>query len=107
MDDGETIVVSPHKLYGPQTNDLTLQRRKRAISKVVLAGMSASLGVEAHLGQLTEDGCEVHVVKDATAAAQQPEPGDGYQAALINLRLRRQRSRWITGDTVAAISCPS
>ena len=36
VNDGETIVVSPHKVYGPQTNDLTLQLRKRGISKVVL-----------------------------------------------------------------------
>lgn len=36
MDDGKTIVVSPHKVDGPQTNDLTLQRRKRGISKVVV-----------------------------------------------------------------------
>jgi nicotinamidase-related amidase len=82
--DGETIVVSPHKVYGPQTNDLALQLRKRGVSKVVLAGMSANLCVEAHLRQLTEDGFEVHVVKDATAAAQHPELGDGYQAALVN-----------------------
>ncbi len=84
VNDGETIVVSPHKVYGPQTNDLALQLRKRGISKVVLAGMSANLCVEAHLRQLTEDGFEVHVVKDATAAAQHPELGDGYQAAIIN-----------------------
>jgi nicotinamidase-related amidase len=82
--DGETIVVSPHKVYGPQTNDLALQLRKRGVSKVVLAGMSANLCVEAHLRQPTEDGFEVHVVKDATAAAQHPELGDGYQAALVN-----------------------
>jgi nicotinamidase-related amidase len=86
VDDGETVVVNPHKVYGPQTNDLTLQLRKRGISSVVLAGMSANLCVEAHLRQLTEDGFEVHVVKDATAAAQHPELGDGYAAALINFR---------------------
>lgn len=84
VDDGETIIVSPHKVYGPQTNDLALQLRKRGVSKVILAGMSANLCVEAHLRQLTEDGFEVHVVKDATAAAQHPELGDGYQAALVN-----------------------
>jgi nicotinamidase-related amidase len=84
VNDGETTVVSPHKVYGPQTNDLALQLRKRGISRVVLAGMSANLCVEAHLRQLTEDGFEVHVVKDATAAAQHPELGDGYQAAVIN-----------------------
>jgi len=68
------------------TNDLTLQLRKRGVSKVVLAGMSANLCVEAHLRQLTEDGFEVHVVSDATAAAQHPELGDGYAAALVNFR---------------------
>ena len=36
------------------------------------------------LRQLTEDGFRVTVVKDATAAAQHPELGDGYQAALVN-----------------------
>jgi len=82
--DGETIIVNPHKVYGPQTNDLALQLRKRGISKVILAGMSANLCVEAHLRQLTEDGFEVHVVKDATAAARHPELGDGYEAALVN-----------------------
>jgi nicotinamidase-related amidase len=82
--DGETVITSPHKVYGPASNDLSLQLRKRGIDKVVLAGMSANLCVEAHLRQLLEDGFEVVVVKDATAAAQHPELGDGYQAALVN-----------------------
>ncbi len=82
--DGETIVASPHKVYGPETNDLALQLRKRGIDKVILAGMSANLCVEAHMRQLTEDGFEVVVVKDATAGARHPELGDGYQAALVN-----------------------
>ena len=43
-----------------------------------------NLCVEAHMRQLTEDGFEIAVVKDATAAAQHPELGDGYAAALIN-----------------------
>ncbi len=34
--------------------------------------------------QLLEDGFEVTVVKDATAAGQHPELGDGYAAALVN-----------------------
>ncbi|MEN8041904.1 MAG: cysteine hydrolase, partial [Actinomycetota bacterium] len=84
IDDGETIVVNPHKVYGPESNDLSLQLRKRGISKVILAGMSANLCVEAHMRELTENGFEVTVVKDATAAAQHPELGDGYAAALIN-----------------------
>jgi nicotinamidase-related amidase len=84
IEDGETIVTNPHKVYGPESNDLALQLRKRGISKVILAGMSANLCVEAHMRELTENGFEVTVVKDATAAAQHPELGDGYAAALIN-----------------------
>ena len=84
IEDGETVIVNPHKVYGPESNDLALQLRKRGISKVILAGMSANLCVEAHLRELTENGFEVTVVKDATAAAQHPEIGDGYSAALIN-----------------------
>ena len=82
--DGQTIVTSPHKVYGPESNDLSLQLRKRGINKVVLGGMSANLCVEAHMRELLEDGFEVAVVKDATAAAQHPDLGDGYAAALIN-----------------------
>jgi nicotinamidase-related amidase len=85
LEDGTTIVASPHKVYGPETNDLVLQLRKRGIDQVILAGMSANLCVEAHLRELLEQGFEVAVVKDATAAAQVPD-GDGYQAALTNFR---------------------
>ncbi len=84
IEDGKTIVASPHKVYGPQTNDLVLQLRKRKISKVILLGMLANLCVEAHLRELLEQGFEVLVVKDATAAPRHPELGDGYKAALIN-----------------------
>jgi nicotinamidase-related amidase len=84
IDDGKTVVVSPHKVYGPESNDLALQLRKRGKSKVILAGMSANLCVEAHLRELLEDGFEVAVVKDATAAAVHPELGNGYEAAMTN-----------------------
>lgn len=85
IQDGETVVASPHKVYGPETNDLVLQLRKRGIDKVILAGMSANLCVEAHMRELLEQGFEVAVVKDATAAAKVPE-GDGYQTAVVNFR---------------------
>ena len=84
IEDGDTIVVSPHKVYGPENNDLVLQLRKRNISKVILGGMSANLCVEAHMRELLEQGFEVAVVKDATAGARHPELGDGYEAALVN-----------------------
>ncbi len=83
--DGKTIVTSPHKVYGPEANDLVLQLRKNHIDQVILAGMSANLCVESHLRELLEQGFEVAVVKDATAAAMLPE-GDGYLAAIINFR---------------------
>ncbi len=51
---------------------------------MVLAGMLASMCVESHLRDLLEQGFEVLVVKDATAAPQHPRWGDGYAAALIN-----------------------
>ncbi len=84
IEDGNTVIASPHKVYGPESNDLALQLRKRGKSKVILAGMSANLCVEAHLRELLEQGFEVAVVADATAAAQHPELGDGYQTALTN-----------------------
>lgn len=86
LDHGQAVVCSPHKVYGPQANDLVLQLRKRGINKVVLAGMSANLCVESHLRDLLEQGFEVVVVADATAAAQHPELGDGYAAAMTNFR---------------------
>jgi len=84
LEDGDTVVVSPHKVYGPESNDLVLQLRKRGFDKVLVAGMSANLCVEAHVRELLEQGFEVGVVTDATAAARHPELGDGYTTALTN-----------------------
>jgi nicotinamidase-related amidase len=99
--DGQTIVCSPHKVFGPEANDLVLQLRKRGIDKVIVAGMSANLCVESHVRELLEQGFEVAVVKDATAAAQLPGL-DGYQAALTNFRMIAS-AVWTTGDAVEAI----
>lgn len=85
INDGKTIVTSPHKIYGPETNDLVLQLRKQGIDKVILGGMSANLCTESHMRELIEQGFEVAVVSDATAAAQLEE-GDGYAAAIVNYR---------------------
>ena len=82
--DSETVVANPHKVYGPESNDLVLQLRKRGVDHVILAGMSANLCVESHLRELLEQGFGVTVVKDATAAAQTPELGDGYSSAVTN-----------------------
>ena len=84
IDDGKTIVVAPHRVFGPETNDLVLKLRKRRMSKVILGGMLANMCVESHLRELLEQGFEVAVAKDATAAPKHPEWGYGYEAALIN-----------------------
>jgi nicotinamidase-related amidase len=99
--DGQTIIASPHKIYGPETNDLDLQLRKRGIAKIILAGMSANLCVQAHLYDLLERGYEVAVVRDATAAAKLPE-GDGYLAALTNFRYVAN-ALWTTDEAVKRI----
>jgi nicotinamidase-related amidase len=99
--DGKTCITSPHKVYGPEANDLVLQLRKRGIDKVILCGMSANLCVQAHLHELLEQGFEVAVVRDATAAAKLPE-GDGYLAAIINFRYIAN-ALWTTQEAVARI----
>jgi nicotinamidase-related amidase len=101
IDREDVVIASPHKVYGPESNDLVLQLRKRGIDKVILAGMSANLCVEAHLRELTEQGFEVSVVKDATAGAQLPG-GDFYQAALLNFRMIAS-AVLTTDETIGAI----
>jgi nicotinamidase-related amidase len=71
-------------VWGPETNDLVLQLRKRKISKIILGGMLANMCVESHLRELLEQGFEVAVAKDATAGPKHHEWGYGYTAALIN-----------------------
>lgn len=102
INDGETVITSPHKVYGPETNDLVLQLRKRGIDQVILAGMSANLCVESHLRELLEQGFEVAVVGDATAAAQVPG-FDGYQAAMTNFRFLAS-DLWSTDEAVEQLA---
>ena len=78
-----------------------LQLRKRGIDKIILAGMSANLCTESHMRELLEQGFEVAVVKDATAAAIVPE-GNGYEAAVVNFRFMAN-AVWTTEDAVKAI----
>jgi nicotinamidase-related amidase len=103
IEDGKTVVVSPHKVWGPQSNDLVLQLRKRGINKVILAGMLANLCVESHLRELLEQGFEVAVIKDATAAPRHPEIGDGYKAAVVNYGFLAN-AVMVTADAVKAMT---
>jgi len=98
IEDGKTIVASPHKLYGPQTNDLVLQLRKQRVDKIILAGMLSNLCVESHLREFLERGFEVAIVRDAVAGPKTPE-GDGYASALVNYRYIAN-ALWTTEQTV-------
>ena len=102
INDGETVVSNPHKVYGPETNDLVLQLRKRGIDKVILGGMSANLCTESHMRELMEQGFEVAVVSDATAAAI-VEEGNGYESALVNFRFIAN-TVWTTKEAVQKIN---
>lgn len=101
INNGKTVVSSPHKIYGPESNDMVLQLRKRGISKIILAGMSANLCTESHMREFMEQGFEVQVVSDATAAAQLPGI-DGYKAAMVNFRMIANAVR-TTDQTVKQI----
>lgn len=78
--------ITREQVYGPEQNDLVLQLCKRKMDRVILGGMSANICVEAHMRELLEQGFDVTVVSDATAAAKLPDLGDGYQAALVNFK---------------------
>jgi nicotinamidase-related amidase len=94
----DTVVASPHKVYGTASNDLVLQLRKRRIEKVILAGPAGNLCVEAHLRDFLEHGFEVAMVRDATAGTKNEE-GDGYRAALVNFRFIAH-ALWTTLEAV-------
>ena len=102
IEDGATVVTSPHKVYGPESNDLALQLRKAGISQLILAGMSANLCVESHMRDLIEDGFQVVIAADATAAAKLPGY-DGYEAAFVNYRMIAS-DVWSTQETVAKLA---
>jgi nicotinamidase-related amidase len=105
IEDGQTIVASPHKLYGPQANDLSLQLRKQGVTQIILAGMLANLCVESHLREFLEEGFEVAVVRDAVAGPKLPE-GDGNLSALINFRYMAN-ALWTTDEVVAQLAKPA
>lgn len=98
IEDGQTVICSPHKIFGPEANDLVLQLRKQCISRVILAGMSGNLCVESHMRELIERGFEVAVVHDATASAKM-NGLDGDKAAKTNFRMIASAS-WSTNETI-------
>jgi len=79
--DSNTIVMNPHKgLSNFWTGDAALQLRQYGIETIILYGMSANMCIESHARDAIENGFDLIIVADATAAA-----GDAaYEAALTN-----------------------
>jgi nicotinamidase-related amidase len=94
--DGKTVIVSPHKIYGPESNDLVMQLRKRGIDTVIMGGFAANLCTDSHMRELVEQGFNVVMVKDAVGA-----PGeDAYDAAVLNYSMIAN-AVWTTDEAVA------
>jgi nicotinamidase-related amidase len=97
--DGKTVVTSPHKVYGPNSNDLILQLRSRGVDTVMLAGLAANLCTDSHLRELVENGFKVVVVKDAVGAT----GADAYKAAVTNYGFIAN-AVWNTDEAVKAMA---
>ena len=97
--DGKTIISSPHKVYGPDSNDLVLQLRKKGVQTVLLGGFAANLCTDSHMRELMEQGFNVVVIKDAVGA-----PGkEAYDAAVLNYGMIAN-AVWTTKEAEAFIN---
>jgi len=79
--DSNTIVMNPHKgLSNFWSGDAAIQLRQYGIETIIMYGMSANMCVESHARDAIENGFDVILIADATAAA-----GDAaYEAAMTN-----------------------
>ena len=79
--DSNTVVMNPHKgLSNFWSGDAVIQLRQYGIKTIILYGMSANMCVESHARDAIENGFDLIIIADATAAA-----GDAaYEAALTN-----------------------
>jgi nicotinamidase-related amidase len=91
IQDGKTIVVAPHRVFGPETNDLVLQLRKRKMSTVILGGMLANLCVESHLRALLEQGVRSRRRERCDGRAKASPMGLRLYCRTHQLRLSRAR----------------
>jgi len=62
LNDGRTIVLSPHNGHGPDSTALARELREAGISKVILAGLSSAPCTDARMRSLTGAGFEVMAV---------------------------------------------
>ena len=79
--DSNTVVMNPHKgLSNFWTGDAVIQLRQYGIETIILYGMSANMCIESHARDAIENGLDLIIVADATAAAGEA----AYEAALTN-----------------------
>jgi len=79
--DSNTVVMNPHKgLSNFWTGDAVIQLRQYGIETIILYGMSANMCIESHARDAIENGFDLIIVADATAAAGEA----AYEAALTN-----------------------
>jgi nicotinamidase-related amidase len=67
-DEPEVMQGFPYSLEGHESNGLTLELARRGIHRILLAGLLADHSLRGHLGELQEQGFQVGLVRDATAA---------------------------------------
>jgi nicotinamidase-related amidase len=91
IEDGKTIVVAPHRVWGPETNDLVLQLRKRRISKVILGGMLANMCVESHLREIAGARLRGSCRKGCDRSPEAPAVGLRLHGRAHKLRISRAR----------------
>jgi nicotinamidase-related amidase len=79
--DSNTVVMNPHKeLSNFWSGDAAIQLRQYGVETIIMYGMSANMCIESHARDAIENGFDLIIVADATAAA-----GDAaYEAALTN-----------------------
>jgi Isochorismatase family len=78
------IHAAGNKFLHQSLTSSPLRRARRFLLPDFRPSQSSRRCVESHLRELVEQGFQVAVVKDATAAPKHPEWGYGYTAALIN-----------------------
>lgn len=94
--DRRTIVVTPHKVAGPQTSDLVYQLRQQRKEKTIIAGVLSNICVESHMRDLIEHGFETAVVYDATATISERD----FQAAVTNFKAFASAT-WTTKEAIS------
>jgi len=90
IEDGKTIVVSPHRVWGRRPTTSFCSCAKAGLADPP-GGMLANMCVESHLRGLLEQGFEVAVAKDATAAPKASGMGIWLYGGAYQLRISRPR----------------